>query len=477
MLRKIFNILLVIAMLLALLGAGMYFWFKSGNMQKYVLDNYGKKIIQSQDLYEIVRDSLGFNEQKHILILFLNNTELRPGGGFIGSYATVSTQNGAPQLLKVEGTEIIDNYAASYLKIVPPTAIKTYLGVEKWYFRDSNWSPDFAESSKKSLELYTAENGTAAKDIDYVIGITPTVVKEILKITGPMKVNGIEFNADNFTDKLQWEVEYGYANKGVSFDDRKKTLQDLTKAALLNFGRDFLRYNTEFMDLAKEMLKEKQIILYAVDSEMQQKILSGGWGGEMKNQDEDFVLWADANLGALKTDLAVNRELSYIITSTKDGKYIAKVSMKYTHRGDFNWRTTRYRTYARVFVPTGSTFIKAVGAMRFEKNTEPAKIDWGIENDKQWFGTFVAIEPGKVGELSFEYYLSPKISELIKENEYNLLIQKQIGTEAHKLTLNLDFGKKVSKAYPGEDLKNYGDNKFTYSGDLRVDQVFQVELQ
>ena len=114
--------------------------------------------------------------------------------------------------------------------------------------------------------------------------------------------------------------------------------------------------------------------------------------------------------------------------------------------------------------------------MRFEKNTEPAKIDWGIENGKQWFGTFVAIEPGKVGELSFEYYLSPKIFELIKENEYNLLIQKQIGTEAHKLTLNLDFGKKISKAYPGENPKNFGDSQYKYVGDLRIDQIFKVEF-
>ncbi len=474
MLRKIFNILLIIALLMAAAGTGLYFWFKSGGMQKYVLDSYGKNIIQSQDLYEIIRDGLGFEEQKHILILFLNNTELRPGGGFIGSYAAVSTQNGAPHLLKVEGTEIIDNYAASYLKTVPPTAIKTYLGVEKWYFRDSNWSPDFAESAKKALELYVAEKGVAAKEIDYVVGITPSVVREILKITGPMKVNGMEFNADNFLDKLQWEVEYGYANKGVSFDERKKTLQDLTKTVFINFGRDFLKYNAEFIDLAKEMLAEKQIIIYSADQKMQQKIVAGGWAGEMKNSNNDFVLWADANLGALKTDLVVDREMVYTIVPTSSGKYLAKVSMKYTHQGGFDWRTTRYRTYARIFVPEGSEFVKAVGAMRFEKSKEPPRIDWGVENNKQWFGTFIAVEPGKTGELSFEYYLSPQVTEMIEKNEYELLIQKQIGTEGHKLTLNLDFGKKIKTASPSEDPKNFGDDKYTFVSDLRLDRVFKV---
>ena len=103
MLKKIFYILLCIAVLLLIIGAGLYYWFKSGGMQKYVLDNYGKNVIQSQSLYDVARDGLGFSGERHILIAFLNNTELRPGGGFIGSYAVASTQNGTPSLLKEIG--------------------------------------------------------------------------------------------------------------------------------------------------------------------------------------------------------------------------------------------------------------------------------------------------------------------------------------------------------------------------------------
>ena len=112
-----------------------------------------------------------------------------------------------------------------------------------------------------------------------------------------------------------------------------------------------------------------------------------------------------------------------------------------------------------------------------EKSNVAPTIDQGVENDKQWFGAFIAIEPGKTGELSFEFYLAPEIEKMIKESKYGLLVQKQIGTEAHKLTLNLDFGKKVSKAYPGEETERFGDNKYEYIGDLRVDRVFNVELQ
>ncbi|MDO9509869.1 MAG: hypothetical protein Q7J14_01110, partial [Candidatus Magasanikbacteria bacterium] len=257
----------------------------------------------------------------------------------------------------------------------------------------------------------------------------------------------------------------------------KKTLQDLTKAIFVNLGKDFFKYNKEFMDLSKRMLQEKQIIIYSTDSVIAKGLQDEGWNGEIKKTDGDFVLWADANLGALKTDLVIDRELVYTFSPTTSGKYIAKAIMKYIHRGDFNWRTTRYRTYARVFVPEGSEFIKAIGAMDKEKSSALPIIDWGVENGKQWFGAFIAIEPGKSGELTFEFYLSPKVVTSIKENKYSLLIQKQIGTEDHKLTLDLDFDKNINKAFPGEDVKNYGDTKFTYNGDLRLDQSFQVELK
>jgi len=476
MLKKIFYVLLIIAGLMALTIMILYFWFKDGGMQKYVLENYGKPAIKNDYLYDIVYDGLGFNQEKHVLVLFLNNTELRPGGGFIGSYATIRTEKGTPHLLKVEGTEILDNNAVSFVDTIPPDPIKDYLGVDKWFFRDSNWSPDFVQSAKKSLELYTLERGVSAKEIDYIIGITPTVVQEILRITGPLTVGGMEFNADNFVEKLQWEVEYGYAKRGVKFSDRKKMLQDLARMAFVNFGRDFLRHNAEFIELAKEMLREKQIIIYAIDPLMQNKIISGGWGGEIKQNEKDFILWADANLGALKTDLVMERELVYSLAPTTSGKFTAKVSMKYKHTGGFDWRTTRYRNYVQLFLPLDSELIKVDGAMRYEKSKEPAIISQGEENGKKWFGTFISIEPGQTGELSFEYYLSPQVVKMIENGEYELLVQKQIGTVEHKLTLNLDFGKNIIAADVAEKPENFGDSSYKVSTDLRLDRVFKVKL-
>src|SRR3989339_325475 len=133
----------------------------------------------------------------------------------------VKMENGKPQILKVEGTEILDGKSPQFDSI-PPIQLTKNLKIETWKFRDSNWSPDFGVSTQKALELYEKENGLEAKQIDAVIGITPTVFENILQILGPIAINGIEFNYDNFTEKLEYEVEYGYNEKGIDFRERKK---------------------------------------------------------------------------------------------------------------------------------------------------------------------------------------------------------------------------------------------------------------
>ncbi|HLD35070.1 MAG TPA: hypothetical protein VJB62_04365, partial [Patescibacteria group bacterium] len=55
-----------------------------------------------------------------------------------------------------QGTEILDNMAPSFVS-APPDALRTYLGIDKWSFRDSNWSPDFAISAQKIPPAKIAE--------------------------------------------------------------------------------------------------------------------------------------------------------------------------------------------------------------------------------------------------------------------------------------------------------------------------------
>src|SRR3989338_5927795 len=188
-LKKYMRKLLLAFFLLASAGVTvvvLWMFFNGNELKKIVVNEVSKKITQSTAEANLLQSVLGFDRSHTYLFLFLNNTELRPAGGFVGSYAVVSVGQGIPRLIKVEGTEILDNTAPNFMS-TPPDALKTYLGITKWSFRDSNWNPDFALSGAKALELYKKENGVAANEVEGVIGFTPTVVEDFLRIVGPIE--------------------------------------------------------------------------------------------------------------------------------------------------------------------------------------------------------------------------------------------------------------------------------------------------
>ena len=484
MLLKHFCLKISLLILLLLVGAGFlgYRWIKNLTPEEFlqtdfIQDQIVKKLGDEQaDLLNLAPQFLGFTKPMTYLVLFQNNTELRPSGGFIGSYAVLRIDKGKVDVLKVEGAEVLDKNVPEDWKPIPPAILTKHLKVDRWYFRDANWSPDFAVSAENVLKMYQGEGGIEADKIDVVIGITPTVLEKIIKQTGPITVDGIEFTADNVTEKLEYEVEYGYDEKGIHFLERKQILKPLMQALMRSLKIDSLINLQEYFDLVQELTKQKQILLYSIDNDLQKELVKKDWAGQVEKNDGDYLLWVDANLAALKTDLAIDRTLNYSFTLQADGRILATAEMEYKHNGKFDWRTTRYRNYARVYVPIGSEFVSSSGSMAWDRTEEVGEIDQGEELGKQWFGSFIAIEPGETGKLSFSYYLPEAVNEQIKKGLYTLFVQKQAGTINSGLTLSLEFGNNIQTAQPEEIESQWGDSVYKRSDDLRVDRNFVVGL-
>ncbi|EKE05774.1 MAG: hypothetical protein ACD_19C00178G0001 [uncultured bacterium] len=467
----------LIASTLALVFIFFYINNRINNLILGELENKNNVSIMSPEdknlFTRLMPQLLGFDEEKTYLFLFLNNTELRPGGGFIGVYGIVSLNRGKVKIEHVEGSEIIDNNAPSTPKPVPPQPIADYLGLDRWWFRDSNWSPDFAESSKKALEFYALEQGYKANEIDGVIGVTPTVLEELLKIIGTVKADGLTFDSANVTSKLEYEVEYGYKDRGIAVANRKEVVGVFMKELFKKMGITAILNWQEYLDTAVRLSNEKQILIYSKDVQLQNQIEQLGWSAKVASTDDDYLLWVDANLGALKTDHALDRNLRYSIEPQADGRFVATINMEYIHGGSFDWRTSRYLSYARVFVPEGVELVKIV---RDGKVISSSNVDKGIELKKTWFGTFLSLEPNNKTNLSFSYYLPNRIAEKINNGLYSLKVQKQAGTEKYGLTFVLDFGKKLSGASPAEKQEKWGDNIYFYETDLSVDREVSVEF-
>ena len=140
----------------------------------------------------------GFEEPQTYLLLLQNTGELRPTGGFWGTYGVMTVKDGEIVSLDTDDIYAVDVLSIGHIDTAPPEPLKKYLGVDTWYLRDKNWSPDVPTSVRTGFAAYAEEIAFAssptqtgsipATEFDGAILITPAVGEALLAALGPMRV-------------------------------------------------------------------------------------------------------------------------------------------------------------------------------------------------------------------------------------------------------------------------------------------------
>jgi hypothetical protein len=421
----------------------------------------------------VAREFAGVDAEAQFLILYLNNAELRPGGGFIGAYSLMHISEGEITNFSTE-----DSYSADLLvagnvayHVEPPLPIKQYIGIPDWYFRDAAWSPSFLQTAFDARQLLRQElafGGKPIPDASHVLGITPDFIEGVLRLVGPISANGKTYTADNVYEVLQYDVEQGFVQEGISYEDRKTALKVISETMVDRLLEMSPSSWMDFFALFQDELAQKHVMLASVDGETQVQLEDAGWAGTFTPSSvDDLLMLVDANMGALKTDPTVERTVDYALAPTSSG-YQATVTVTYNHTGTVDYKTGQYRTYAQLFVPEGSTLVSTTGLTH--------EVIAADSLDMTSFATFLEVEPGDLATISFIYDLPETVTHAIERGVYTLGVFKQVGAGDNLLTLHLDFGTNLVAADPQEDSSDYGNSTFDYTTELATDQIFRVTL-
>lgn len=354
------------------------------------------------------------NVERTFMVLFQNSMELRPGGGFIGSFGILKIKNGNASLLQVHDLSNFDGRIPD--TITPPYPMEEFLHIKSWKLRDSNYSPDWAKNAEKAEEFYRMGNGQ--ENLDGIIGINSHLLSSILEVTGPITVEGYpgNYDSENAILTLEHQVERAYAEQGITKGERKSIMQPLAKEIS---KRVIAMSGTDKVKLASVIMKDlnqKDIQLYFKDKELQSKVEEAGWSGEVNyGWRNDYLFMVDANLGAYKSDYYMKRSFDYSVDLSKEVP-TAKLKITYNHTAKVkDWMTNNYLTYLRVYVPRGSWLVNS---------SNLNEIKYGEEFGKKYFGSVVDVKIGEAKTVEFEYALPSGI-----KDEYDLLIEKQAGIE------------------------------------------------
>jgi len=386
----------------------------------------------------------GYPQESNFLILLQNNDELRPTGGFIGVFGLAKTKNGEILSLLTDDSYHLDMPAVDKWKKEPPVPIKKYLKVENWYLRDANWVPDWALAAQKINEIYAGESlavGSPAPNFNGIIAINPDFISSLLRLVGPINIKGEDYTPENFQELLQYNVEIAYKDRNISSWDRKEIINELLselKSRLFNLpAKDWVA----LLNTLDSNIASKDIQLYFTNESLRALARNLGASGEVKQTTGDYLMVIDANLAAFKSDAVVKKKITYSVNE-RNGNTTASLTLNYRHEGDFNWRTTRYRSYTRVYTPMGSHLISYSGL-------DSDKADWTVLDDpilnKTIFGFFFTVEPGTEKDIIIRYTLPDSINKQIINNNYELLVQKQSGRRTQELKVDLNPQKGSSK--------------------------------
>jgi hypothetical protein len=421
----------------------------------------------------------GYPEKATYLFLLQNSDELRPTGGFIGTYGILQTEYG--DILRMDTHDIyhLDMPVKDVYGKVPPAPLKQYLGVDKWYMRDSNWSPDWPTSAKLAEKFFYEEDALLpAKDqinnfkgeFDGVIAITPKIITDLLARVGPVYVQGTEFNQDNFVDLLQYKVEQEYMQLGISSWHRKAIIGEVVKELKIKLFDLSPNNLYAVLDVFENNLTEKNILLYFNDQGFEEIARDKGWTGEIISAPADYLMVVDANMASYKTDAVMKRGLRYDV-NISGGQAKSKLLLNYSHHGGFDWKTTRYQTYTRVYVPRGSQLISI-------KGSEGNKAEVYDELGKTVFAYLLRVEPGAIANIEIEYRLPQVITKNLENNNYSLYIQKQPGKELDELDFSLRADKKIDSYAPtGFFSEQADDYSVSWNTELSIDRGFEVRLR
>ncbi len=417
---------------------------------------------------------LGYPGQKTYLFLLQNNAEVRATGGFIGNYGILKLHNGEINEFHTDNIYNLDDPASRYLHVDPPAPFYQFFTTNRWWFlRDSNWSPDFSESAKKAIWFYHQEGGQ--EHIDGVIAITQEFIVPLLRFTGPIDVEGIVFTADNFEEELQYQVEKGYYQKGIAESARKEIIGELSDKILERLYKLPPSRFSDVFSTVQRLVQERQLLMYFDDPALQSYARNQNWTGEFRKTNSDFVMVVDSNMGALKTDLVMDKSIDYSIRQGADGDLYGKVDLYYTNNGSFTWFTTRYKDWVRIYVPAGSTLVHSEGALENDFTDKVGQVEAGTELDKTYFGAYIVVDPKSTKHFSIEYKLPSRIAEQIRAGRYELTAQKQSGVSSQRFKGTLRFPRPVVSYEPSGFFNTKIDaNSIQFQSDLRVDRFFSV---
>ncbi len=451
------------------------------------LPEFQKLVAQGTGYADFLEKLVAGSLPRRYLLLFQNSSELRPTGGFAGTYGVVTFQNGQLKDFSVDDIYNLDGQLREL--IVPPRELQHI--TPNWAMRDVSWFVDFPTSAKKVSAFFKKEAGY---DVDGVITVNPKLVSELLKVTGPIALPDYDMtvDAENFLAEIQAEVEYG---KNKEQNKPKQIVTDLAPRLLMKL---YSADSDAWLNVVNALvlgLERKDVLMYFKDQTLERFVDEKGFAGKVAQSQGDYLTVTFSNVKGSKTDAVTDSSVSQKI-SFDDKAVTHTLTITRRHNGGDNkygFYNRQNSSYVRVLVPDGAQLVGISGnskvsfnplmnysKMDFTRDADLSALEATYSTDasndvtvfresgKTGFGFWMMTDPGEIKTVELTY--TTQASQI---PDYSLYVQKQPGLELR----NFEFafrppaGARVERSVP--ELQNIN-GQYIVNGKLDRDVLLTV---
>jgi Protein of unknown function (DUF4012) len=421
------------------------------------LEEYAPILDSIVEVSEPLPAILGWDAPRRYLILTQNPAELRPTGGYIGSYGIVGFDKGRITERRFQDISSLD-LPWDYPFIRGPQELHDYLLGEKqpWQLADSNWSPDFPTSAQDAIRLYLNESGD--DQIDGVLAITTYTIDELLKVTGPIGIPGYHITvASGETTLKLLQAIWSAADAGSP--NRKAILGPFAEQLFTSLlGLAPARWG-QLIDEAEMFRQRGLLVAWFRDPASQKFVETAGFDGSVRREPGDYIYPVDSNVAPTsKLNAVTTRALDLNVQLDEFGN--AEDSLTIRWQNDIETPAAApYRDlpivghlrilgmYSRLLLPERSRLGEISGGS-YVALSDPAVVE--EQADGLVVGTYLKLPPGST-DLTYRW-TSPYAADTDETGgTYRLTLQHQPGILPGPITIAIRVppGTTISSASPG----------------------------
>ncbi len=393
----------------------------------YELDDFDSSIDEhlpalesSLQAIDLAPAMLGADGPRTYLVLFTTPSEARGLGGFIGSYAELTAEDGKLTLSNFGRAQELDVAASQagatvnghedFLRQYGRFGFDEGGTVGDAAFRNLAMSPDFPTVGAIAADLYTQTTG---REVDGVVAMDPFVVSALLRYVGTIELStvGLEVNADSILPYLlldQYVMTEG---------DNETRVDALAEAASLTFDALLAGALPDPITLSRDLgplTSERRLLVWSADPEQQallERVHVSGAIPDVAGSDGWAVTVSNGN--GSKIDHFLQRRASYDTSTDSSGETTATLRLELTNNAPAEGYP-RYVTGNVVGLPPGTSrlyvsFYSPLGLTGATLDGEATGLTVGEEEGWNVYSGFVDIPPGE--SVTFDVQLAGSVAD------------------------------------------------------------------